>query len=285
MIVYLDMLILDNFFADAALLYCAVRTVKGEAKFWRIALTALLGTVLGVGYTVFRLYFSLPTAVDWLLKYGVAIVLPLPAARFKRKRTYALCCLAFVGYMFAFAGLLTALFSRSQVNVGEGALTYTIYGIPSGVLVAACVAFAFVAVRLVRRLSEHGKMLAYVCDCRLTLQGRSVSIRGFVDTGNRLRDVRGQAVAVVERSVVFGLLGENLFLTSTPAERIAVRTVNGKSFFSAMRIDRMEIYCGGLANIIEDVTVAVSPEPLAGEYGIILPPEFAKEENFHKSGG
>ena len=48
MVVYLDTLILDNFCADAALLYCAVKTVKGEAKLWRIFLTALFGTPLHV---------------------------------------------------------------------------------------------------------------------------------------------------------------------------------------------------------------------------------------------
>ena len=79
--VYLDLLILDNFCADAALLYCAVRTVKGEAKLWRIALSALLGTALGVGYTILTLYYTLPVPVDYLIKYGVAVVLPWTAMR------------------------------------------------------------------------------------------------------------------------------------------------------------------------------------------------------------
>ena len=56
MVVYLDTHILDNFCADAALLYCAVKTVKGEAKLWRIFLTALFGTAIAVGYMVFKLY-------------------------------------------------------------------------------------------------------------------------------------------------------------------------------------------------------------------------------------
>lgn len=88
--VYLDILILDNFCADAALLYCAVKTVKGEAKFWRIFLASLFGTALGVGYTVFKLYFTLPAAVDIFIKYGVAAVLPLPAAKFKKSGR--ICC-------------------------------------------------------------------------------------------------------------------------------------------------------------------------------------------------
>ena len=54
--VWLDLLFLNNFCADAALLYCAVKTVKGEVRLLRIALTALLGALLGTAYCVFRLY-------------------------------------------------------------------------------------------------------------------------------------------------------------------------------------------------------------------------------------
>ena len=64
MVVWLDLLIIDNFCADAALLYCAVKTVKGQARPLRILFAALLGTALGVGYTLFRLCFSVPAAGD-----------------------------------------------------------------------------------------------------------------------------------------------------------------------------------------------------------------------------
>ena len=108
MVVYLDLLILDNFCADAALLYCAVRTVKGEVRWRRILLAAALGAALGTGYAVFTLFFSLPAPLDFFVRWGVLFVLPLPAASFRYKRTYALCSLAFVGYMAALAGILTA---------------------------------------------------------------------------------------------------------------------------------------------------------------------------------
>lgn len=283
--VYLDILILDNFCADAALLYCAVRTVKGEAKLWRIFLAALLGTALGVGYTVFKLYFTVPAAVDFFVKYGVAAVLPLPAAKFKRKRTYALCSLAFVGYMFALAGMLTALFSRISPNAGKGELTYTLYGIPSGVLAAACVAFAFLGLRALKLLKNHCKTAVYVCTCRLTLRGKTVEAKAFTDTGNRLKDGRGKPVAVAERSLALALLADGLFKGKTASERLEVTTVNGKSEFPAFKIDELEIYSGKKSNILKDVTVAVSPHPLAGEYSLILPPEYAKEEDFEDRGG
>ena len=285
MVVYLDTLILDNFCADAALLYCAVKTVKGEAKLWRIFLTALFGTAIAVGYMVFKLYYTVPAAVDLLVKYGVAAVLPLPAAKFKKKRTYALCSLAFVGYMFALAGMLTALFAKVSPNEGEGELTYTLFRLPSGVLVAGCVLVVVFGIRFAKMLTRHGKTAAYICTCRLTLGGSSVTAKAFVDTGNRLRDRHGSPVAVAERSLALSLLADGLFTGKTPCEKLAVETVNGKSELTVFKIDELEIYFKDKSHIVKDVAVAISPRPLAGEYSLILPPAFAKEEDFEERGG
>ena len=285
MVVYLDTLILDNFCADAALLYCAVKTVKGEAKLWRIFLTALFGTAIAVGYMVFKLYYTVPAAVDILVKYGVAAVLPLPAAKFKKKRTYALCSLAFVGYMFALAGMLTALFAKVSPNEGEGELTYTLFRLPSGVLVAGCVLVVVFGIRFAKMLTRHGKTAAYICTCRLTLGGSSVTAKAFVDTGNRLRGGHGSPVAVAERSLALSLLADGLFTGKTPCEKLAVETVNGKSELTVFKIDELEIYFKDKSHIVKDVAVAISPRPLAGEYSLILPPAFAKEEDFEERGG
>lgn len=285
MVVYLDTLILDNFCADAALLYCAVKTVKGEAKLWRIFLTALFGTAIAVGYMVFKLYYTVPAAVDILVKYGVAAVLPLPAAKFKKKRTYALCSLAFVGYMFALAGMLTALFAKVSPNEGEGELTYTLFRLPSGVLVAGCVLVVVFGIRFAKMLTRHGKTATYICTCRLTLGGSSVTAKAFVDTGNRLRDRHGNPVAVAERSLALSLLADGLFTGKTPCEKLAVETVNGKSELTVFKIDELEIYFKDKSHIVKDVAVAISPRPLAGEYSLILPPAFAKEEDFEERGG
>ena len=277
MVVYLDLLILDNFCADAALLYCAVRTVKGKAKFWRIALSALLGTILGTGYTILCLYYTVPGAVDFIIKYSVAALLPLPAANFKKKRTYMLCSAAFLGYMFAFAGILTALFGSKMTASGD-TLVYTVYGIPSGVLVLACVVFVFIGIRVAQKISERGKVLSCTLECFLYYKGKNVKVRGFADTGNRLRDRYGKEVVVAERSIILSLFSD--FSDRPMHEKIQVQTVNGKSEFFVFRIDRIQIYFAGKEHTIEDVAVAISPQPLAGEYEVILPPSFAKEEYF-----
>lgn len=280
--VYVDLLFLNNFCADGALLYCAVKTVKGEAKLWRIALTALLGAVLGTGYSIFGLYYTLPAALDIFIKYGVAALLPLLAAKFKKKRTYALCSLAFVGYMFAFAGMLTALFARGEAG-GEGDLTYTYQTLPSGLLVLGAVAFSFGAVKLVRALSKRRSVVALVYPCKLFFRGKEISAKGFADTGNRLATLSGKPVAVADRALVCRLLEDSLFTGNTPFEKIGVRTVNGNSEMKVFFIEKIEIYCAGRVNIIENAAVGVSAERL-GEYDLILPHSFTEEGEEGKEG-
>ena len=279
MVVYIDLLLLDNFCADAALLYCAVRTVRGQAKPLRIACTALAGATAAVGYTLLGLYVSIPPPLDFFVKYVVAALLPLPAAKFRRKRTYVLCSLAFLGYMAAFAGVLTALFSADMPAAGEAGLIYTFGGLPSGVLAAACVGFGALAVRLVRALAGQARVAAGCLRCVLVLGEQKVEVRAFADTGNRLRGEAGEPVVVADRAAALALLrGRGLRWEAGGAAgegggagdgksgplrggRIAVHTVSGTAFFPWLRIDRLEIYCGKRANIIEDVTVAVSPRP------------------------
>ncbi len=305
MTVYLDLLILDNFCADAALLYCAVKTVRGEAKLWRIALTALLATALGVGYTVLCLYVVMPVPVDILVKYGVLLLLPCLALRAKRGRTYVFCSLAFAAYMTAFAGLLTALFSDARLAAQEGdALLYTVAGLPSGVLVGAAVLFGFLAARCGRALARRAKAAARLVTCTLRLGGGAVTVRALLDTGNKLCDARGRGVPVADPAAVrklFALSG----ITDTGGEgrekwsakgkaaggadlalrgELAVTTVSGTCVLKTFRADAIEIYCAGRVHIIEDVTVALGARPLAGEYGLILPASFAEEEELGGGG-
>lgn len=273
MTVYLDLLILDNFAADYALLYLAVKTARGEVKILRLIFTALAGTALAVGYTVFTLYYTIPKAVALFAKYGVAALLPVFAAKYKKKSTLAIAVGAFIAYMCAFAGLLTALFSEAEINRGAG-LTYTVGGIPSGVLVASAVLFVWLAQKTVAKIAKRKKVLSLVVDCALCNRGLEIKARAFLDSGNMLTAPDGSFVAVAERALAVKLMGD--FTGNTEIIRIPVATVNGKSFMTAFKIDKLEIYCDGEKNIIEDVTLGISPDGVQGEYDLILPFDFVR---------
>lgn len=278
MTVYLDLIVLDNFTADLALLYLAVKTARGKVKWIRLVLTALFGTALAIGYMVFSFYYTVPKIVDILVKYCVAALLPAMASRYKKKSTLALAVGAFIAYMAALAGLLTALFSDFVINEGGGSLTYTVFGIPSGLLVACIALFVAIAQKTAAKIAKRKKILSLVADCVLCYRGNRVRARGFFDSGNLLTAPDGQCVAVAERSLAVSLLGDSLFFGKSEAVRIPVATVNGKSSITAFKIDCLEIYCDGEKNIIEDVMLGISPGGVQGEYDLILPFDFAREK-------
>ncbi len=275
--VWLDLLFLNNFCADAALLCCAVKTVKGEVRLLRIALTALLGALLGTAYCVFRLYYTLPRPLELVIEYAVAAALALLSARFKGVRTAALCAIAYIGYMAAFAGILTAVFTPVGAEEGEGAV-YRMQALPSGVIVSGAVVFAFASVRLVRLLSARRRLLRYTVRCRLYHRGKEVEARALIDTGNRVTTRAGKPVAVAGRPLALRLLEDSLFSRGgTPYERVRVRSVGGEKEIFVFTVEKMEIYCGDKAHIVKSVAVGVGFER-QGEYDLILPPELILDE-------
>ena len=118
MYLYIDILFIDNFCIDFCLLAAAIFTVKGRVQFWRVALTALTGTILAIFYTICTLKFHLPSIPDNFIKYGVALLLPSMAVKLKSIKSYILCSCTFVAYMFTLAGLLTALFLYTYFVIG-----------------------------------------------------------------------------------------------------------------------------------------------------------------------
>ena len=184
--------------------------------------------------------------------------------------------MAFIGYMFAFAGMLTAVFAKFETGGGSG-LTYVYRTLPSGLLVLGAVAFVFAAVRLVRLLSRRRTVISLTVPCRLYFRGKTVEAKGFTDTGNRLTARGGKPVAVADRALILKLFEDTLLAGNTPCEKIRVHTVNGSAQMNVFTIDKLEIYCGGRVNIIENAAVGVSQEIL-GEYDLILPHSFTQEE-------
>jgi len=269
MIIYLDLLIIDNFTADFALLYLAVKTVKGKVKTWRLALSSLIGTALAVLYAIFTLYYRLPAVVEILVKYGVLMGLAIIACPSTRKKTIPLCVVAYLAYNFAFAGLLTALFTRVEVQHGQ-TLAYTVYGVPTGVLVGALVFFVWISKKTVAKISKRKKQLSYIADCEIFYKENKVSARAYMDSGNLLT-VNGTPIFLATKALAIKVLGDYIFIGKTKAIKVDVQTVNGKSEISAFKIDKIEIYYAKEKNIIKDVALAISPLKMQGEYDLIAP--------------
>lgn len=270
MYLYIDILFIDNFCIDFCLLVAAIYTVKGKINFWRVTLTAFIGTILAIAYTILTARFHLPIWIDVCIKYGVALLLPCMSVKLKTMKSYIICSLTFVAYMFTLAGLLTALFLKTDFVQGES-LTYTIYGLPTGLLLFGGFLFIVLICWLIRRVQTKIMDIPHICQCSMQLKDKIVHLEAFVDTGNRVQDADGNFVVFVEKLALKEFITDIEYAVHKKSI-LEVQTVAGKKICSTVKVDTLKLYYKDKQHIHRNVTVAVYEEKLAGEYTAIVSP-------------
>ncbi len=270
MYLYIDILFIDNFCIDFCLLVAAIYTVKGKINFWRVTFTALLGTLLAICYTLFTARYNLPKWIDICIKYGVALLLPCISIKLKTVKSYVICSVTFVAYMFTLAGFLTALFLKTDFVQGES-LTYTIYGLPTGLLLLGGFLFILMICWLIRRIQKKIMDIPNICHCSIQLAEKVVHLEAFVDTGNRVQDADGNFVVFVEKDALKEFVTDIAY-TVNSKNTLEIQTVAGKKICSTMKVDMLKLYYKDKQHIHKNVTVAIYEEKLVGEYMAIVSP-------------
>ena len=134
MVIYVEYALLENLVLDGILLALTLVSAKIPLKFWRVCLSAAVGAAFAVVYPLLKL----PTALSYLLKFSVGFLLCfLAVGRVKTKKEwgrYALSCIFFFAYSFAFGGALTALTGATTENRAPASLVLGGFSILKGFL-------------------------------------------------------------------------------------------------------------------------------------------------------
>lgn len=192
--VYADVLWLINFVLDGVLLWATARFAGVAVRLWRLVLAAALGAVYGVGLLFAALaplyVMPLPLLVVPLLLLVAFGCVPL------RRWGWLLLCFFLLAALMAGAALAVRfLLAGSLAGVSAGWLVPCV--------LAAAVPALLSAGYIRRCIRQSG--LAVLAD--ITLGGRAVQVRCFLDSGNTLREpMTGRPVLIVELPVLLPLL-------------------------------------------------------------------------------
>ncbi|HOK43353.1 MAG TPA: sigma-E processing peptidase SpoIIGA [Thermoclostridium caenicola] len=216
MVVYADMLFLENLLANCFILKLTSVMSGFPSTLWRILLSASVGSL----YAVFAvIYQSNPLIASLLVKMLISMLMVLIAFRVRNttdflKRWGIMLLVAFMlgGCTYAFSGVL-----------GESMLTYggLMYISPQGVLKAFLFA-AGLCIILVRPIGRilSGKAIreGNIVRVNVILGKRSARFNALIDTGNSLIDpLTGYPVMIVEAESVKDIVPPdvyNFFLSS-----------------------------------------------------------------------
>ncbi len=108
MIIYIECVLFNNFAIDCLMLYISLLTAKRKIKLWRLALAGIIGAV----YALFSPLISFMG--DIVIKIAVAFILCLIAAKILSLKKLLILFVVFLGYSFAFGGVLTGIMNMWQ---------------------------------------------------------------------------------------------------------------------------------------------------------------------------
>lgn len=228
--IVIEYVLLDNFLIDALLLILSQKTLRQPIFKSGI----ICASAFGAGFAVVSPLIPFGGIWAVLLKFSVALVMSFMVC-FSFKKIF-LRFLVFSLYTFAFGGALIAIFSFMNVQVYDAMYIGYVSTIPLGTLLVCGIVFFVGVFRLIISIAKR-KEWERAVDFGITILGKTKKFRGFVDTGNSLKNSRGLAVVVLaekelsywfnthERMLI--MLGKTKNLGLENAEFIVVSSLGG----------------------------------------------------------
>ena len=269
MVVYIEYVLIDNFFIDYMLLKTTFVLTGSKAGRGRFLVCSFLGAVIALLLPLVRvkgILLAIIKLLSGLLLVCICVKEKSAKALYKN----------FAVFLF-----LTALTGGAIIGVFSiFSITYS-----SEICIAIMIAPVYLIVKVFRGilnyLSNKTREKTLYKKVILTLGNRSVEGIGFLDTGNALYD-QCNPVIVCGKAFALKLMGEEFF--KIKLKKISVRTVSGSEQNYAFLLDKILIYNGDKPNIHNNVTVCISKGGVGDGYDVILHPRLMEVENASKSG-
>lgn len=271
-VIYADVLVVVNIYVTYFLLKSASIFSGVEADRLRLLLSSLAG-----GF--YSLMIFLPEGFQMLVSVMRFFVIPLfifIAFGFKGIKAFMRLCISFFSSSFIFAGMMLALwyFVCPKGMYFNGSVVYFDIDI---FLLAVFTVVSYVFLKLFDRFFKKKAPLNTVFLCDVYLFGERVSIKAFLDTGNRLQDYFTDTPVIIADKSVFGKIA-NKDLTDSEAlsllggRMIFCNSIGGDTFLPSFSPEKVHIKGADYDFFTDKVTVALTEvKILQGEYDAILP--------------
>ena len=268
--VYIEYVIADNLILDYLLLKTARRSLKLECSFWRIALSAVLGTAAACVLPLFRLN----KGALFFIKVVLGALLVIIAGKFEKPKQIFECFNLFLFFTFLFGGAVIGIFYLLGINYASEEYFYYNTEVPLGIIIGSAFIIYVCCKKILKFIYRKKDIYPFVKDCELSVNGFKITLKGFMDSGNRLSYYRSGAPIVLCSPELSVRLKTSGALTGARTDYITFNTVAGRNSMAVYKIDYLLIYNDKKPNIINNVMIGLSPNGFkdGGEYDLILHP-------------
>jgi len=283
MVVYVDTLFLINSVLDYFILL-GVRLFSGTSyKWYKIALSACLGGLLGSAIFILSEAYVFP----WAAKLAVPPVLCAAAFGVKKIKKLLKEILVFYMISFLFGGavfaiyMFTPLAGASGFKMSGGALYMDV----SFFAVSLAGFFVYILTIIFCKIFKRSGIIKDLsAQIEIGINGKKVRLRGFIDTGNSLKEpISGCGVILAELKSVEPILPErerDFFAGKGPfVNDIKTRVIPFKSagesggMLNAFLPDELILKKGGDTIFLKGTYVALIDMNLSEDYDALISPD------------
>lgn len=209
MIIYLDVVILENLIMNSIIMYAIAIILKIDIKHFRILISSTIGAIYSVLTYIsnFQIYSNL------ILKIILSIIMVYIAYKPKNIKILSKQILIFYLTSFLFGGVAFALIYviKPQEILMKNGLFLGTYPLKS-VFLAAIIAsiICILGFKIVKNKISKKDMF---CKVIITINKRQIETTAMVDTGNLLKDpITGAPVIVVEATLLENIIPQEILL-------------------------------------------------------------------------
>ncbi len=252
--VYIEIVILDNFIITFYIVKCVYFIIRRKEKLWRALLGSAVGTVVAVFYP-----FITSTVLSLLIKLMLYCI--LSTIFFAGKEQFFLASGLFLLVTVCFGGIVFALSFITSGNVID-ALTKNYYSFPLSIVILGVVlGYKFFKI-ISKDLGKMSQKFKYGSEFLITIDGKSIKMQGFIDTGNTAIDsVSGLPIVLMSiRSLLKVISREKLIkvLSGNCGYSSEIITATGREKIPLIKPEKFVLYLDGQANRIVEVMIGVS---------------------------
>lgn len=216
MVVYLDMLLLENFLVNLFLLTITMQTIKKKVPTGRLMLSSIIGTsyVLTIVIPKLQLFATTP------FKIVVAIIMILIAIKDKSVIEILKAMGIFVLYSILLAGMAFYLAIKDNPSLSPSAM---IYNFSYKNLILSLMITYILVYKLIVYVKERRILTSYVYNTEICIDNVKTIIKAFLDTGNELREPATNLPVIIVEKELF----KDLNLKTHDIYNIPYSVVNG----------------------------------------------------------
>jgi len=240
MVVYLDVLLLENFLVNLFLLTITMQTIKKKVLMSRLMLSSAIGASYVFAILIPKLQFFTSTP----FKIVVALLMMMISIKDKSMGEVLKATGIFILYSVLLAGMSFYIAIKDNPSLSSSAM---IYNFSYKNLILSLMIIYMLIYKLTVYVKDRRSLINYVYTTEICIDNVKTIIKAFLDTGNELREpATNLPVIIVERKFFKDLNLKNHSIYNIPYS--VVSGCNGKLI--GIRPDSVKINING--NIKEE---------------------------------